>query len=72
MKKKIEAELAEIAEKILRNKGHFTTMELKEHALHLYEKLTVLAFTEKHLSEEVPQQSEEIPQQKEIVKKVGV
>jgi len=53
MKKKIEAELAEIAEQILQNKGNLQTMELKKHALHLYEKLTVLAFTEKHLFEEV-------------------
>jgi len=29
MKKKIEADLAEIAEKILQNKGNFNTMELK-------------------------------------------
>ncbi|WPY98648.1 hypothetical protein [Christiangramia sp. OXR-203] len=72
MKKKIEADLAEIAEKILQNKGNFNTMELKENALLLYEKLTVLAFTEKHLSEEVPQQKEAVKQEEEATPKPKV
>ena len=52
MKKKIEADLTRIAEKILQEKGEMDTVELKKMAKDLYEKLTVLAFTEKHLLEE--------------------
>lgn len=50
MKKKIEAELIHIAEKILKNKGKFEVSQLKEQAKELYEKLTVLDFTNKHLA----------------------
>lgn len=67
MKKKIEAELVQIAEKILQNKGKMDAGQLKEMAQHLYEKLTVLAFTEKHLSEAAPEKKpepkKEAPQQ---------
>lgn len=52
MKKKIEAELIRIAEKILQEKGKMDTVQLKKITNDLYEKLTVLAFTEKHLAEE--------------------
>lgn len=52
MKKKIEADLIRIAEKILREKGRMDSGQLKKMAKDLYEKLTVLAFTEKHLGEE--------------------
>lgn len=51
MKKKIEAELIHIAESILNEKGKMNTSQLKEKAKVLYEKLTVLDFTEKHLGE---------------------
>ncbi|APG60752.1 hypothetical protein [Christiangramia salexigens] len=49
MKKKIQAELVQIAETILRDKGNLDAQQLKNTAKDLYEKLTVLAFTEKHL-----------------------
>ena len=52
MKKKIEADLTRIAETILQEKGKMDTAQLKKMAKDLYEKLTVLAFTEKHLFEE--------------------
>lgn len=52
MKKKIEANLISIAEKILQEKGKMDTGQLKEMAKDLYEKLTILSFTEKHLAEE--------------------
>jgi len=52
MKNKIEADLVRIAEKIIQNKGKMDTAQLKKIAKDLYEKLTVLAFTEKHLAEE--------------------
>ncbi|MDR5591300.1 hypothetical protein [Christiangramia sp. SM2212] len=52
MKKKIEADLVRIAEKILNEKGTLDAGQLKEMAKDLYEKLTVLAFTEKHLTVE--------------------
>ncbi|TRO67430.1 hypothetical protein [Christiangramia sabulilitoris] len=52
MKKKIEANLISIAEKILQEKGNMDAAQLKEMAKDLYEKLTILSFTEKHLEEE--------------------
>ncbi len=52
MKNKIEADLVDIAEKILKKKGKMDAAQLKKMAQDLYEKLTVLAFTEKHLAEE--------------------
>ncbi|MBT8295627.1 MAG: hypothetical protein KJO51_04355 [Gramella sp.] len=52
MKKKIEANLISIAEKILQEKGKLDAGQLKEMAKDLYEKLTILSFTEKHLEEE--------------------
>ncbi len=51
MKKKIEAELIHIAETILSDKGKMNISQLKEKAKVLYEKLTVLDFTEQHLGE---------------------
>lgn len=55
MKKKIEADLVRIAEKILAEKGRLDAGQLKEMTKDLYEKFTVLAFTEKHLAEEKPE-----------------
>lgn len=55
MKKKIEADLVRIAEKILAEKGKLDAGKLKEMTKDLYEKLTVLAFTEKHLAEDKPE-----------------
>ncbi len=52
MKNKIEAKLISIAEKILQEKGNMDAGQLKEMAKDLYEKLTILSFTEKHLQEE--------------------
>ena len=52
MKKKIEADLTRIAEKILKEQGIMDAGQLKNMAKDLYEKLTILAFTEKHLDEE--------------------
>ncbi|MFV8225393.1 hypothetical protein [Christiangramia aquimixticola] len=54
MKKKIEADLVQIAEKILKKQGNLDAGQLKKMAQQLYEKLTILAFTEKHLLEEKP------------------
>lgn len=53
MKKKIEADLVRIAEKILQEQGKLDTGELKELSKDLYEKLTVLDFTERHLSQDL-------------------
>ncbi len=50
MKKKIEAELISLAHKILQLKDSTTLPELQEHAQNLYEKLTILNFTETHFS----------------------
>lgn len=63
MKKKIEAELVKLAEKILQEKGKSDVEELKLKARNLYEKLSILAFTQKHLEElpEEPQQKPEKP-----------
>ena len=64
MKKKIEADLTRIAEKILQEKGKMDTVELKEMAKGLYEKLTILAFTEKHLdTEPVEKEKAEVKEQ---------
>lgn len=52
MKKKIQADLISIAEKILEQKGELDAGHLKSMAKDLYEKLTILAFTEKHLDAE--------------------
>ncbi len=50
MKKKIEAELNLIAKEILADNGKIDTGELKRRVGILYDKLTVLAFTEENLS----------------------
>ena len=63
MKKKIEADLIQIAENILRNKGKMDAAQLKKKARDLYEKLTVLSFTEKHLVEENTEVNEEYPEE---------
>ncbi|MDT0676370.1 hypothetical protein [Autumnicola musiva] len=51
MKKKIEQELFSLAEKILNNKGSNNIAELKAQTLKVYEKLTLLAFTESYMEE---------------------
>lgn len=61
MKKRIEAELIRIAEKILNEKGNMDLTQLKKNTIDLYEKLTLLDFTEKHLSE--------IPEEQPVEKK---
>jgi len=66
MKKKIETDLIQIAEDIIQNKGKLDTNLLKEKAKNLYEKLTVLAFTEKHLEED----KQEVVAEKPVKKKV--
>ncbi|AVR47337.1 hypothetical protein C7S20_05310 [Christiangramia fulva] len=65
MKKRIEAELIRIAEKILNEKGKMDLAQLKKNTIDLYEKLALLDFTEKHLSEipeEKPERKKEEPQ----------
>lgn len=49
MKKKLQAELKDLATKILNNNKDNSPSFLKQQALELYEKLTVLDFTEKNL-----------------------
>ncbi len=49
MKKKLHAELKDLATKILNNSEDNSTSFLKKQVLELYEKLTVLDFTEKNL-----------------------
>lgn len=69
MKKRIEAELIRIAEKILREKGNRDLSQLKKNTIELYEKLALLDFTEKHLAEmpeEKPAQKQEEPKQEAI------
>lgn len=51
MKKKIEAELILIAKEILSENGKMDSKELKRRAGLLYDKLTILAFTEENLSQ---------------------
>ena len=64
MKKKIQADLINIAEKILEQKGDMDADQLKKMAKDLYEKLTILAFTEKHLAEEPEPKQEPKRQEK--------
>lgn len=68
MKKKIEAELIHIAEIILQQKGSMDVEELKQKTKNLYERLTILAFTEKHLTEPIieDQETKEEFQEEEI------
>ncbi|SDS34638.1 hypothetical protein [Gramella sp. MAR_2010_147] len=68
MKKKIETDLIRIAENIIQNKGKLDANGLKEKAKDLYEKLTVLAFTEKHLEEDKSEKVAEKPVQKKANK----
>ncbi|CAM4104472.1 hypothetical protein [Gillisia limnaea] len=49
MKKKLHAELKDLATKILNNNKDISPSYLKQQVLELYEKLTVLDFTEKNL-----------------------
>lgn len=54
MKKKIAADLTSLAHRILQMKNKDDVSELQAAAKELYEKLTVLAFTEKHFSDVTP------------------
>lgn len=49
MKKKLQAELKDLANRILKNDHDNSTSFLKQQARELYEKLTVLAFTEENI-----------------------
>lgn len=69
MKKKIEADLTRIAEKILKEKGNMDASQLKKMAKDLYEKLTILAFTEKHLEEEPQVKEPQVKQKAESAPK---
>ncbi len=50
MKKKLESDLKKLANTILNNPSGTSTMQLKQLAKELYEKLTIVAFTEDNLS----------------------
>jgi hypothetical protein len=54
MKKKIAADLTSLAHRILQLKNKEDVNELQSIAKELYEKLTVLAFTEKHFADMLP------------------
>jgi hypothetical protein len=54
MKKKIAADLTSLAHRILQMKNKDDVTELQATAKELYEKLTVLAFTEKHFGDMAP------------------
>ncbi|MFT7083892.1 MAG: hypothetical protein ACJAT0_002389 [Nonlabens sp.] len=54
MKKKIAADLTSLAHRILQLKSKEDVSELQSIAKELYEKLTVLAFTEKHFADILP------------------
>ncbi|WP_299435463.1 hypothetical protein [uncultured Aquimarina sp.] len=80
MKKKLEAELISIAHRILQLKDRSTLPQLQEEARQLYEKLSILNFTESHFEDVQPtigqiksvlegQNTSEI--QEEIIKEVA-
>ncbi len=50
MKKKLQAELKDLAQKILKDDSDNSIFSLKQNARELYEKITVLAFTEENLT----------------------
>ncbi len=54
MKKKIAADLTSLAHRILQMKNKEDIMELQSVAKELYEKLTILSFTEKHFGDVQP------------------
>jgi len=73
MKKKLESELKNLANTILNNTSGTSTAQLKQLAKELYEKLTIMSFTEVNLSswEETPSNS--IAEKKEeTIQKVAV
>ncbi len=74
MKKKLHAELKDLATKILNNNRDDSPSFLKQQALELYEKLTVLDFTEKNLEAFTSNTTEEKePERKEAkVEQVGI
>lgn len=55
MKNKLKAELKELANKIIQNDRDLPAKALKEEAKTLYEKLTILAFTEDNLATMTPE-----------------
>lgn len=69
MKKTIEAELKDLAKKILEDDQESSVLKLKQQAKGLYEKLTVLAFTEENLASfsNPSEKEEEITTPAEIV-----
>ncbi len=50
MKNKLEAELKQLAKKIFENNTNQSAANLKNQAKELYEKLTILSFTEENLA----------------------
>ena len=54
MKKKLEAELISIAHRILQLKDKTTLFQLQEEARQLYEKLTILSFSESYFEDPQP------------------
>ncbi|MFT6798208.1 MAG: hypothetical protein ACJAWA_000316, partial [Nonlabens sp.] len=54
MKKKIAADLTNLAHRVLQLQQKEDIIELQAIAKELYEKLTVLAFTEKHFADILP------------------
>ncbi|CAM4222666.1 hypothetical protein [Gillisia hiemivivida] len=65
MKKKLESELKNLANTILNNASGSSTAQLKQLAKELYEKLTIVAFTEENLSglKETPNVSTAVKQE---------
>ena len=72
MKKKLESELKNLANTILNNTTGSSTAQLKQLAKELYEKLTILSFTEDNLSrlQESPNISTAEEQEKITTKKI--
>lgn len=71
MKKKLQAELKDMAQKILNEDSENTIFSLKNKARELYEKITVLAFTEENLasfSGETSAEKKEVKKEQEVQK----
>jgi len=76
MKNKLEAELKQLAKKIFENNTNASAADLKKQAKELYEKLTILSFTEENLAffqkEDKPEPKAEvqsIPKEEAVVTK---
>ena len=74
MKKKIAADLTSLAHRVLQIKDKEDVQELQAIAKELYEKLTVLVFTEKHFSDVKPtagnKEIKEKEEEERLVKKL--